>query len=129
MAIPTTLGARPFWSMLSGPASYGKGLLFPGTSRPAVCANGRKRSAPPCAFDPLQWGMRAQQVGGSGRGGAWFIEASHGPCVLRQYLRGGFAAKFSRDRYLWRGANRTRSFAEFRLLRELLRRKCPVPQP
>src|SRR5690606_40500208 len=39
------------------------------------------------------------------------------------------AAHLSRDRYLWRGAHRTRSFAEFRLLRELLRRKCPVPMP
>lgn len=87
------------------------------------------RQVDPRWFDPEQWGMRAQRVGGSGRGGAWFIEASHGPCVLRQYLRGGLAARFSRDRYLWRGANQVRSFAEFRLLRELLRRKCPVPQP
>src|SRR5690606_31369172 len=80
-------------------------------------------------FDPQQWGARATQVGGSGRGGAWFIEASLGPCVLRQYLRGGMAARISRERYLWRGANRVRSFEEFRLLRELLRRKLPVPQP
>ena len=87
------------------------------------------RQVDPRWFDPGQWGMRAQKVGGSGRGGAWFIEASHGPCVLRQYLRGGWAARFSRDRYLWRGANHVRSFVEFRLLRELLRRKCPVPQP
>jgi 3-deoxy-D-manno-octulosonic acid kinase len=87
------------------------------------------RQVDPRWFDPHEWGSRAQQVDGSGRGGAWFIDASHGPLVLRQYLRGGFAAKLSRDRYVWRGANRTRSFAEFRLLRELLRRKCPVPQP
>ena len=87
------------------------------------------RQVDPRWFDPQQWGMRAQQVQGSGRGGAWFIEASHGPCVLRQYLRGGWAARFSRDRYLWRGAERVRSFAEYRLLRELLHRKCPVPRP
>ncbi|MDH5834725.1 3-deoxy-D-manno-octulosonic acid kinase [Luteimonas kalidii] len=87
------------------------------------------RQVDPRWFDPHGWGSRAQQVGGSGRGGAWFIDASHGALVLRQYLRGGLAAKFSRERYLWRGANHTRSFAEFRLLRELLRRKCPVPQP
>src|SRR5690606_33006489 len=87
------------------------------------------RQVDPRWFDPLEWGSRAQEVGGSGRGGAWFIEASHGPLVLRQYLRGGMAARFSRDRYLWRGAHRTRGFAEFRLLRELLRRKCPVPVP
>lgn len=87
------------------------------------------RQVDPRWFDPQEWGSRAQQVGGSGRGGAWFIDASHGPLVLRQYLRGGFAANLSRDRYLWRDANSTRSFAEFRLLRELLRRKCPVPHP
>ena len=87
------------------------------------------RQVDPRWFDPGEWGSRAQQVDDSGRGGAWFIQASHGPLVLRQYLRGGLAASASRDRYLWRGANRTRSFAEFRLLRELLRRKCPVPVP
>ena len=87
------------------------------------------RQVDPRWFDPHEWGSRAQQVGGSGRGNAWFIEASHGPLVLRQYLRGGMAARLSRDRYLWRGAHRTRSFAEYRLLRELLRRKCPVPVP
>ena len=87
------------------------------------------RQVDPRWFDPGQWGMRAQKVGGSGRGGAWFIEASHGPCVLRQYLRGGWAARFSRDRYLWRGANRTRSFVEFRLTRALLAKGLPVPRP
>jgi 3-deoxy-D-manno-octulosonic acid kinase len=87
------------------------------------------RQVDPRWFDAAQWGARATRVDGSGRGGAWFIEASHGPCVLRQYLRGGVAAKLSRDRYLWRGANRVRSFEEFRLLRELMRRKLPVPQP
>jgi 3-deoxy-D-manno-octulosonic acid kinase len=87
------------------------------------------RQADPRWFDPQAWGERAQVVRESGRGGAWFIDASHGPCVLRQYLRGGWAAKFSRDAYLWRGADRVRSFAEFRLLRELLKRHLPVPRP
>ena len=87
------------------------------------------RQVDPRWFDPGQWGMRAQKVGGSGRGGAWFIEASHGPCVLRQYLRGGWAASLSRDGHLWRGINRVRSFAEFRLLRVLREKKLPVPLP
>src|SRR3546814_19000044 len=39
------------------------------------------------------------------------------------------AAKVSRDRYVWRGADRTRSFAEFRLLRDLLKQDLPVPRP
>jgi 3-deoxy-D-manno-octulosonic acid kinase len=87
------------------------------------------RQADPRWFDPALWGERAQRVGDGGRGGAWYIDASHGPCVLRHYLRGGLAAKLSRDKYLWQGAERVRSFAEFRLLRELLRHDLPVPKP
>ena len=92
------------------------------------------RVADPGWFDPAWWGDRAQPVGSGGRGGAWFVqgtsaEADFGPAVLRHYLRGGFAARFSRNRHLWRGAGHIRSFDEFRLLRELLRRKLPVPQP
>ncbi len=49
--------------------------------------------------------------------------------VLRHYRRGGFMAKLSRDSYVWSGARRTRSFAEFRLLAELRRRGLPVPAP
>src|SRR3546814_18959835 len=78
------------------------------------------RQADPRWFDAQAWGDRAQPVGDGGRGGAWYIDATHGPCVLRNYLRGGMAAKVSREQYVWRGADRTRSFAEFRSLRELL---------
>ncbi len=87
------------------------------------------RQADPRWFDPTLWGDRATPVADGGRGSAWYIDASHGPCVLRQYRRGGWAAKFSRDRYLWRDAARVRSFAEFRLLRDLGRRGLPVPHP
>lgn len=38
-------------------------------------------------------------------------------------------AKLSQDSYLWTGARRTRSFAEWRLLVELRRRGLPVPAP
>lgn len=92
------------------------------------------RAAEPGWFDAAWWGERAQPVGSGGRGGAWFIDAEPdgsglGPMVLRHYLRGGFAARFSRNRHLWRGPEQIRSFDEFRLLRELLRRKLPVPRP
>lgn len=98
------------------------------------------RAAEPGWFDAAWWGARAQPVGSGGRGGAWFIDAApdgsggvgsggFGPAVLRHYLRGGFAARFSRNRHLWRGPGHIRSFDEFRLLRELLRRKLPVPRP
>ena len=89
----------------------------------------RLRQADAALFSPAHWGEKARPVGEGGRGGAWFVDAPFGPCVLRHYLRGGLAARLSHDRYLWQRADRTRSFAEFRILRELLRRKCPVPQP
>jgi 3-deoxy-D-manno-octulosonic acid kinase len=38
-------------------------------------------------------------------------------------------ARLNRDRHLWRGTDRVRSFAEFRLLHTLLERKLPVPRP
>ncbi|NYF37496.1 3-deoxy-D-manno-octulosonic acid kinase [Stenotrophomonas sp. JAI102] len=87
------------------------------------------RQAEMSLFSPAHWGERARPVGDGGRGGAWFVDAPLGHAVLRQYLRGGLAAKLSRDHYIWRGANRTRSFAEFRLMRALHAQKLPVPRP
>lgn len=89
----------------------------------------RLRQADMHLFAPAHWGERARPVGDGGRGGAWFVDAPFGQCVLRHYLRGGLAAKLSRDQYIWRGANRTRSFAEFRLMRALRAQKLPVPRP
>lgn len=89
----------------------------------------RLRQAEIELFSPAHWAERARPVGDGGRGGAWFVDAPFGQCVLRQYLRGGMAAKLSRDAYLWRGADRTRSFAEFRLMRALRALKLPVPRP
>jgi 3-deoxy-D-manno-octulosonic acid kinase len=89
----------------------------------------RQRQASPEEFDPGHWGERAQRVGQGGRGGAWFIDASERALVLRRYLRGGFAARLSRDGYAWRGESRVRSFAEYRLLRELRQRGLAVPSP
>ena len=89
----------------------------------------RLRQADGSWFDPNHWGSHAQPVTAGGRGGAWFVDGPFGPAVLRHYLRGGLAAHISRDRHLWRGADRVRSFAEFRLLRALLERKLPVPPP
>lgn len=79
-------------------------------------------------FVPSTWGDKARPVDSGGRGGAWYVDAPFGPSLLRQYLRGGWAAHVSRDAYLWRSANRTRSFAEFRLTRDLHSRGLPVPR-
>lgn len=64
-----------------------------------------------------------------GRGSVAFVQAPAGEWVLRHYRRGGLAARISTDRYLWLGADRTRSFREWRLLAELRRRDLPVPAP
>lgn len=90
---------------------------------------GRVRQASAAWFDPDYWGDKAQPVGSGGRGGAWFVDAPFGASVLRLYLRGGMVARFSRDAYWWHGANRTRSFAEFRLLRAMAGKGLPVPTP
>lgn len=89
----------------------------------------RLRQASMALFEPGEWGDKARPVGSGGRGGAWFVDAPFGICVLRRYLRGGLAASVSRDRYLWHGADRTRSFAEFRLMRALQAKGLPVPTP
>lgn len=80
-------------------------------------------------FDPAWWGERASAVTAGGRGSAWFVEAPFGQAVLRHYLRGGLAARISRDTYAWHGADRTRSFDEFRLTRALHSLGLPVPRP
>ena len=85
--------------------------------------------ASPHWFDPACWADAARPVATGGRGGAWFIDAPFGACVLRHYLRGGAAARVSRASYLWLGEARCRSVAEWRLLRELRHRGVPVPVP
>lgn len=89
----------------------------------------RVRQASPEWFSPAFWGERARPVDSGGRGGAWFVDAPFGPSLLRRYLRGGLVARFNRDRYWWRGANETRSFAEFRLTRAVAEKGLPVPRP
>jgi 3-deoxy-D-manno-octulosonic acid kinase len=76
-------------------------------------------------FDPAD----AEPVAIGGRGAAWFVHTDAGNAVLRHYRRGGVVARFSRDTYLWQGAERTRSFREFSLLRALHERGLPVPTP
>ncbi|MBA3485991.1 MAG: 3-deoxy-D-manno-octulosonic acid kinase [Lysobacter sp.] len=89
----------------------------------------RVRQASPDWFSPSFWGEKARPVESGGRGGAWFVDAPFGPSVLRCYLRGGLVAHFNRDRYWWRAAAHTRSFAEFRLTRAAFAKGVPVPQP
>jgi len=81
-------------------------------------------------FEPAFWrGRGALQAQGGGRGGVAMIGTPAGACVLRHYHRGGLIGRFNRDRYLWTGAARTRSFAEFRLLAKIAALKLPAPAP
>ncbi len=81
-------------------------------------------------FEAAHWLAqgRAQNASG-GRGGAIYLDAPFGRCVLRHYRRGGMVARVMGDRYLWTGAERTRGFAEFALLAELHGRGLRVPAP
>jgi 3-deoxy-D-manno-octulosonic acid kinase len=81
-------------------------------------------------FDVEHWRAQGslQEIAG-GRASIAIVGTGAERWVLRHYRRGGFIARFSRDRYLWLGESRTRSFAEWRLLAELRRRGLPVPAP
>lgn len=79
-------------------------------------------------FDRAHWSASAETPS-AGRGNAAFVETPIGSCVLRHYRRGGFAARLSRDRYVWTGAGRTRAFLEFQLLAHLVNIGLPAPHP
>lgn len=64
-----------------------------------------------------------------GRGSVAFLSDGDRRWVLRHYRRGGWAARLSKDRYLWLGRDRTRCFAEWRLLAWMRQRGLPVPAP
>jgi 3-deoxy-D-manno-octulosonic acid kinase len=79
-------------------------------------------------FAPDYWrGRGALRTQAGGRGGVAIVAAPVGECVLRHYRRGGLVAALMGDRYLWTGADRTRPFAEFRLLAEIARLELPGP--
>jgi 3-deoxy-D-manno-octulosonic acid kinase len=82
-------------------------------------------------FDPEHWRTqgRWQDRARGGRGNVMFVDTPAGVCALRHYHRGGMVAPLLGDRYVWTGRERTRGFAEFRLLVELRRRGLPVPAP
>jgi 3-deoxy-D-manno-octulosonic acid kinase len=82
-------------------------------------------------FDPAHWQAQgALETTRGGRGTVAFVRASPDQrWVLRHYRRGGLIARLADDLYLWTGADRTRSFREWRLLRQLRAWGLPVPTP
>jgi len=97
----------------------------------AIVYDGDRLQTPDLSlFDVNHWARGSSVTGTApGRGNALFVETDTGPAVLRRYLRGGWAARLSRDHYLFTGYRRSRPFREFQLLVELLRAGLPVPVP
>src|SRR5512145_1497437 len=92
---------------------------------PPVSANPMLRSS-----TRITGARAALQDARGGRGTVAFVRNASGDAwVLRHYRRGGFVAKLRDDAYLWTGQSRTRSFAEWRLLRRLRDWGLPVPKP
>jgi len=84
----------------------------------------------PAVFDRAYWEDRGMVVGQArGRGSALLLETPYGPAVLRQYLRGGWPAHVSDDRYLFTGFERSRPLREFDMLAQLSAMELPVPAP
>ena len=81
-------------------------------------------------FDPNYWDAKGAVEGrAQGRGAALFLKADGKRWVLRHYRRGGLIARFSGDRYYWRGEDSTRPFSEWQLTYRLHRAGLPVPAP
>lgn len=81
-------------------------------------------------FEPEAWSAQNLVLDvAPGRGTTVFVRSGESAYALRHYQRGGIPARFSRDRYLWRGLERSRAWQEWKLLAELYRRGLPVPRP
>ena len=91
----------------------------------------RLDAVPDGLFDPQWWADRGRLLGpaGEGRGTVFFVAGGGEEWALRHYQRGGLVGRVVNDRYLWAGAERTRSFREWRLLRDLFDKGLPVPAP
>jgi len=81
-------------------------------------------------FEGNYWTARNKVTArAGGRGGVLFIRDGAAHWVLRHYRRGGLIGKLVSDRYFWLGAERTRAFAEWRLLHTLHAQGFAVPAP
>ena len=97
----------------------------------AVAYDASLMSVPGPDYFSVEYWRSQQAVTGEaiGRGSAWYLEAPHGPVVLRHYLRGGWAAAFSRQSYFFTGVEKSRPFREYHVLVEMFADGLPVPRP
>lgn len=81
-------------------------------------------------FERSSWPGAPQAPGAAGgRGATLFIRCQGQEWVLRHYYRGGLIGRIAEDGFAWLGEERTRSFAEWRVLAEIWRRQLPAPRP
>jgi 3-deoxy-D-manno-octulosonic acid kinase len=80
-------------------------------------------------FDPFNPDLQSEIVQVGGRAAAWYIHLGDQACVLRHYHRGGLAAKFFVNQYLWTGIVNSRAVSEFLIMQSLHDAGLPVPQP
>ncbi|MDZ4731280.1 MAG: 3-deoxy-D-manno-octulosonic acid kinase [Xanthomonadales bacterium] len=100
------------------------------TGSRAIVYDANRISQPDASlFEPDFWYRSGSVVGKAvGRGNALMLDTPFGPAVLRRYLRGGGAAKFSRDRYLFLGYSRSRPITEATITARLFALGLPVPE-
>lgn len=85
---------------------------------------------PEWLFDPHSLADRSLiHATSRGRRNVWFFRLNDQELVLRHYWRGGMISRWSSDVYVWTGLQRTRAFAEWRLLTALVARGLPAPTP
>ncbi len=81
-------------------------------------------------FEPDSWRGESRLLGSAGgRGTVVFVRSDQSEWAIRHYERGGMVGRWFDDHFVWLGAERTRSFAEWRLLRKLHDQSLPVPRP
>ncbi len=81
-------------------------------------------------FSDTYWLNQGRLLGASsGRGSAWMVKSDKEKMMLRHYYRGGIPARFIKDKYVWTGLLKTRSFSEYKLLEKMIGLKLPVPEP
>ncbi len=105
--------------------------------REALCEGGfitydqaRFETAPASLFDPHYLSVQGLLSSfGSGRGTVWMFRYRGENYALRHYRRGGQAARFWGDRYMWFGRQRSRPAREAALLDRLLEQGLPVAVP
>jgi len=83
-----------------------------------------------CCFDDQYWQANNKVIGSAtGRGTTWFIQLHKIQAALRHYRRGGLFGKLISDHYFFTGWEKTRSIAEFNLLKKLSSAGVNVPKP